>query len=67
MRPVVDELTEPVVDVLLQQLDLADVVGQQLAHDLVRLLAHLGEQLVALGEAAADQLGCRRTRRRTAS
>ena len=41
MGTVVDQLPEPVVDVLLQQLHLADVVFEQLAHDLVRLLAHL--------------------------
>ena len=47
------------MDVLLDQLDLADVVLEQLAHDVVRLLAQLGQQLVVVGEAARDQLGLR--------
>src|SRR5581483_4834410 len=38
---VVDELAEPVVQVLLEQLDLEDVVGQAGVEDLVCLLAHL--------------------------
>src|SRR5206468_9340737 len=43
---VVDELAETVVDVLLDQLDLADVVLEQLADDVVRLLTQLAQQLV---------------------
>ena len=45
------------MQVLLDQLDLADVVVEQLAQDLLRLAAHLRHQLVRLGEPARDQLG----------
>jgi hypothetical protein len=46
--------------VLLQQLDLADVVGQQITDDLVRLLAHLGQQLVLSPKPRAISSGAAR-------
>src|SRR5207237_7189468 len=54
---VVDQLPDPVVDVLLEELDLADVVGEQLPDNLVGLVPHLREELLRLGEAAGDHLG----------
>ena len=48
------------MEVLLDQLDLADVVFEQPAEDVLRLAAHLAHQLVRLGEPARDQLGCER-------
>ena len=48
------------MDVLLQQLDLGDVVGEQLFEHALRLGAQLIEQRFgALAEAAGDQLGRR--------
>ena len=45
------------MQVLLQQLDLADVVGEQLADDVVRLLAQLAQQLVASAKPRAISSG----------
>src|SRR5215218_496151 len=53
---VVDELTDAIVDVLLQELDLADVLREQVVHDRLRLLPHLRHELVRLREPTRDQL-----------
>src|SRR5215204_7219841 len=53
---VVDELTDAIVDVLLEELDLADVLREQVVDDRLRLLPHLRHELVGLGEATGDQL-----------
>src|SRR6185312_1174726 len=54
---VVDQLAEPVVQVLLQELDLGHVVLHQLVQYALSLFTHLLEQRLArLGEAAGDQL-----------
>ena len=46
------------MQVLLEELDLADIVLEQLREHALRLLAHLVEELgVGLREAARDQLG----------
>src|SRR5919204_5050979 len=57
---VVDELADGVVEMLLEELDLADVVREALVEDARRLLAHLGEELVRPGETAGDELWRRR-------
>src|SRR6266511_1903901 len=56
-RAVVHELPDAVVDVLLKELDLANVLCEQVADDALRFRPHLGEQLVRLREAASDELG----------
>src|SRR5439155_22240961 len=52
---VVDELPDPVVQVLLEQLDLDDLLVQALVQHALRLGAHLLEQRLRLGEASRDQ------------
>src|SRR2546429_3786843 len=56
-RSVVGQAARPVVDVLLEELDLEDVLLQALLEHTRGFVAHLVEQRPGVREAAGDQLG----------
>ena len=56
---VVHELADSVVEVLLEQLDLEDVLGQAAVEHLLGLRSHLVHQELGVDEAARDHLGRR--------
>src|SRR5438093_7279708 len=56
-RSVVNELGEPVVEVLLQELDLRNALLEAVVEDLPGFLSQLVQQRLRVAEAAGDQLG----------